>query len=128
MLHFLPRRWQSVHRPAGVRGWCVVRLEGDWAAVRAAVRERRVALGLSTAALARRARMSETTVRYLGSQPNRGWVLYELERVLGWPRGYLFGLLSGKPPDPGVATTEGRLVRIEAKVDEIVDLVRNGFG
>jgi hypothetical protein len=104
----------------------VVRLAGDWPAVRAAVRERRMAPGLSTAELARRAGMSPTTVRCLGSTPNRGWVLYEIERVLGWPRGYLLAVLNGEAPEqPAVPVTE-RLTRIEEKVDDLTSLVRQG--
>jgi transcriptional regulator with XRE-family HTH domain len=104
----------------------VVRLEGDWAAVRAAVRERRLALGLSVAEMARRAGMSETTIRSIGVRPNRRYILYAVDRVLGWPRGHLIGVLTGEPPPPPAPTTGARLARLERKVDDLTALVRNG--
>jgi transcriptional regulator with XRE-family HTH domain len=104
----------------------VVRLEGDWPAVQAAVRERRTALGMSTAELARRAGLSPTTIRYIGGRPNRHYVLYEIERVLGWPRGHLIGILTGESPTPPATSVATGLTRIEKKVDELTTLVRNG--
>lgn len=104
----------------------VVRLEGDWPAVSAAVRQRRVTLRMSVAELARRSGLSQTTVRYIGGRPNHRWVLYAIEQGLGWPRGHLIGVLTGKSPPALAATVADLLVQIDKKVDDLTSLVRHG--
>jgi hypothetical protein len=103
-----------------------VKLDGDWPAVRAAVRERRAELRLSTAELARRARLSETTVRYFGLGPSYSSTLRQIEYGVGFPRDYLLRVLNGESPEPVGTPVMARLGRIEEKVDELMSLVRSG--
>ncbi len=92
--------------------------EGDWVAVREAIRSRMRELNISTAALAREAGLSETTVRYLGqsiSGHNRT-TLVALAAVLRWRHDYLINIANGEP---------GKNVRImQVEPSEIAELKR----
>ena len=103
------------------------RLDWDWPAVRAAVDARMSELRLSTAKLARRARMSETTIRAFRQGRSRPYVLtvIVLNEGLGLPKGYLRAIAEGRVPDPPAITTGAQLARLEQKVDRLISLVRN---
>ena len=103
------------------------RADWDWPAVRAAVDVRMSELRLSTAELARRTRMSETTIRAFRKGRSRPYCLtvIGLNEGLGLPRGYLRAIAEGRAPDPPPITTGARLARLEQKVDHLISLVRN---
>ena len=76
--------------------------ERDWPAVRAAVDVRMSELRLSTAELARRTRMSETTIRSIrkGRSQPCGLTITGLNEGLGLPRGYPHAIAEGRKLDP----------------------------
>jgi DNA-binding CsgD family transcriptional regulator len=92
--------------------------EGDWVAVREAIRSRMRELNISTAALAREAGLSETTVRYLvhSITGHNRTTLVALAAVLRWRHDYLINISNGKP-DKNV-----RVMQVEPS--EIADLKR----
>jgi transcriptional regulator with XRE-family HTH domain len=79
----------------------VNREQRDWLAVRAAVEDRMRELRLSTAELARRGRMSETTVRAFRNGRSRpiGVTVTALNDGLGLPAGYLHAVAEGRRPE-----------------------------
>jgi hypothetical protein len=70
---------------------------GDWQAVGAEVRERMAAQKITTAELARRTALSETTIRSIGkgTGPHEGATLVTLAAGLGWPLQYLREIAGG---------------------------------
>jgi transcriptional regulator with XRE-family HTH domain len=70
---------------------------GDRQAVGWAVRERMAQLGFSTAELARRSGLSETTIRDImqGTSRNNKSTLVAISAVLSWPPDYLVNILHG---------------------------------
>jgi hypothetical protein len=98
------------------------RTERDWPAVRAAVDAHMREVRLSTAELARRTRMSETTIRAFRKRGSRpcGLTITGLNEGLGLPRGYLHGIAEGRTPDPPPVTMGARLARLEKKVDDLI--------
>ena len=105
-------------------------LEAGGQAVAAAVRERMTALEMRTAQLARSTGLSETTIRALRKGNGgrmRGATLDAVSAGHGWPRGYLRGVVSGKPhilhglTIPELLGGLGRkLDRLEQKLDELL--------
>jgi transcriptional regulator with XRE-family HTH domain len=106
----------------------VSRAERDWPAVRAAVNARMSELRLTTSELARRTRMSETTIRAFRKGRSRpcGLTITGFNEGLGLPRGYLHAIAEGRTPYPPQVTTGARLARLEQKVDDLISLVRSG--
>jgi transcriptional regulator with XRE-family HTH domain len=104
------------------------RSERDWPSVRTVVEARMRELKLSTAELARRTRMSETTIRAFRKGRSRpcGLTITGLNEGLGLPSGYLHAVAEGRTPDPPPVTTGARLARLEKKVDDLISLVRDG--
>jgi transcriptional regulator with XRE-family HTH domain len=87
------------------------RNERDWPAVRAAADARMKELGLSTAELARRSKMSQSTIRALlaGRTRPHGITVHGLAEGLGWPWGYLWAIAEGQQPEsPPAVTMEAR--------------------
>jgi transcriptional regulator with XRE-family HTH domain len=72
---------------------------GDRWAVSEAVRERMAQRGLSTAEIARRSGLSETTIRDItyGTNRHNKSTLVAISAVLGWPPDYLTNILRGEP-------------------------------
>jgi transcriptional regulator with XRE-family HTH domain len=81
------------------------------------------ALQVSTAALARRTGLSETTIRYLarGTSPRQASTLAAVSAALGWPHGYLRSVADHEPLSmaPTVSVREA-LARIERKLDVLL--------
>lgn len=110
----------------------------DWAAVADAVRERKRELKMTTAELAREARLSPTTVRYLGRAPtSHKSALVAISGVLRWRYDYLVNILNGEPEKNArvkapTATSLERLLRDEATklarqltaVSEALDIIK----
>ena len=115
--------------PGTGNGGRVSRLDWDWPAVRAAVDARMSELRLSTAELARRARMSETTIRAFRQGRSRPYVFNDHQPQRG-PRAAQ-GLPArdrrGTTARPASTTTAARLARLEEKVDHLISLARNTF-
>jgi len=103
----------------------------DWDGVRVALRDRMRELGVSTAELARRTGLSETTIRGIGQAgKTSAAVLITISAVLRWRYDHLTNIARGQPeknvritPPPSV-TTE-RVVRAElAPLREQVQALR----
>jgi hypothetical protein len=93
----------------------------DWSAVAKIIEARMSELKVSTAALPRRTRLAEGTIRGVrkGRVKPTGATLGMLAVGLDWPADYLWRVAEGQPPagpSPGTVTTD-RLIRIERKLD-----------
>jgi Cro/C1-type HTH DNA-binding domain len=105
-------------------------LDADGQAIADAVRDRMSTMNLPISQLARSTGLSETTIRAVlkgNSGGMRGATLDAVSAGLGWPRGYLRGLASGKPhmlyglTVPELLGGLGRkLDRLERKLDELL--------
>lgn len=73
-----------------------VKPDGDWPAVREAFLKRAKALGVTTAELARRTGLSETTIRYFGESPATPGTVTLLNSALRLPNGHLLATLRGE--------------------------------
>jgi len=93
--------------------------DGDWPAVGAEVRQRMTARKITTAELARRTALSQTTIRSVrrGARAHRGSTLVTLAVGLGWPLQHLLELAASEPPTPPQALP---LARLERKLDAVL--------
>jgi transcriptional regulator with XRE-family HTH domain len=93
-----------------------VRADGDWSAVGDAVEARMVARKISTAGLARKTGLSETTIRAVrkGRGNPQRVTLSVLSTGLGWPPDYLCRVAEREPlpvKGPALTDTVGRIAR-----------------
>src|SRR5690606_26458124 len=106
--------------------------DDTWVAVGEAVRERREELGIPQAELARRANVSESTIRVLETARRTNYRRANLRaicRALGWPDDAIDRIRAGRPPDEELveqpaASLEERLDALERELAELRALVR----
>jgi len=94
--------------------------EGGWAAVRQAVLSRTAELRLSVADLARKAGLSQSTIRRFATTSSTTYeTIWAIERGLGWECGHIMGIYYDKPA-AGMSPAEGRRVMSDVKLDAIL--------
>lgn len=103
-------------------------VDGDWAAVHAAVRSRLARLDMTTAGLSRASGVSETTIRYLNHPEKRQRsTLVALSAALGFRPAYLEDVLRGRGQEGGgpwlPCGGEDRLDGMAAAIADIGDMV-----
>ena len=107
--------------------YCPVKADGDWPAVREAFRQRMTVLRMGIQRLANVTGLSPTTIRYFGLRSATPSTVNQINNALGFPRGHLLAILRGESRRPVVApdTLLQRVIRVEQKLDELLDLAQN---
>jgi len=91
----------------------------DWVRMGDAIEERRKALDLTKAAVARRARISESTLYHAVHGSKRSEATYlAIERALNWPAGTLKHIGGGGDAPPEPLDDPARLRRVEERTDQ----------